>query len=251
MLIRFDDSSRGPTAQLWHGLVDWVSGSQTSVLGARDFDDFSPFNSGFMTVGGTSGAAASFQDTRDGDSIGEVLFSATAGTNAEVGVTRHIRTRLDKVRVVSLEARLRRVDSADAQITAFGLTDQSVANILASNALAVGSNQDFIGFRWNDNGTIDIVSIVDGALTALASGIATASMGSSSYTKMGLRIERQTPTVYRLVPAIDGEVKRSNILTVASSALPSSVVLRPGFAAGTDATTAPQLMMDWIFVADR
>lgn len=251
-LIRFDSTSdRGPSAALWKDLVDWVKGSLSTDLGNRDFDDFAPYNSGNEVVAGTAGAAASLVNSRDGV-VGVVNLTATAGANAEAGAVRNVVTQLNKVNMAVFEARLVRNDSADAQFTAIGLTDQAGGGILASNALATGGSEDFIGYRWNEDGTIDLVAIVAGTLTELVDTVATIVNGSATgYSKIGLRIEKITSTSYRLMPSINGVALRAKAKNVANTALPETVTLKPAVAIGTDATTAPSLDRDWFMFADK
>ena len=251
-LLRFAGSTeRGPSGALWGGIVDWVSGSMVTDLGARDFDDFAPYNAGNETIAGTTGAAASLVSERDGV-IGVVNLTADAGANAEVGAVRNLWTDLDVItQFAVMEWRLRRNDSADAQFTAMGLTDQVGSAVIASNALAISSNQDFLGYRWNNDGTIDMVAVVAGTLTELVDTVATVVNGSATgYTKIGLKIQRTTSLTYRLTPCINGVIIRAKATNVASTAIPL-VLMRPAIVAGTDATTAPSLDRDWFFYADK
>lgn len=252
MLIRFDGSSiRGPSASLFHGLVDWVRGSLAAALGNGDWDDFSPHNAGNETIAGTTGAAASLNNDRDGV-VGEVNLTADAGANAEAAAIRNVVTQLNKITVCAFEVRAVRNDSADTQFTAIGLTDQTGANVLASNALAVGGGQDFVGIEWVDDGDMSIVAVVNGTRTVLKADFATVAMGSATgYTEVGMRIEKVTSATYRLTPCVNGVIIRSGAVSVDTASLPTTVALRPVVVIGTSANTAPSLDRDWTLFIDK
>lgn len=252
-LIRFDTpTGRSPSGALWQGIADWVHGSlEADADGYRVFRDFAPYNSGDWAIAGTTGAAVSLDAVRDGV-VGSVTLTADAGANAEAGAVWNISTELDQIdKFVAFEWRLVRNDSADAQFTAIGLTDQTGGDILATNALAVSSNQDFLGFRWNNDDTIDLVTVLDGTAAELVDTVATIVNGSATgYSKIGLKIMRRTPTTYHLLPFINGVPVTAKDTVVASTVIPM-VNMKPAIAIGTDTTTAPSLSADWFCFADK
>jgi hypothetical protein len=252
-LVRFDTpASRSPSGALWQGIADWVHGTlEADADGHRVFRDYSPMNTGDFAVAGTTGAAVTLEDRREGV-VGSILLTADAGANAEAAIVWNIVTELDQIdNFAAFEWRVMRNDSADAQYTAIGLTDQLGGAILASNALATGGGQDFLGFRWNNDGTIDLVAVVAGTLTELVDTVATIVNGSATgFSKLGLKITRPTTTTYKLLPFINGVAMIAKDTVVASTAVPL-VGMKPAIAIGTDATTAPSLSSDWFGFADK
>ena len=214
-LLRFAGSTeRGPSGALWGGIVDWVSGSMVTDLGARDFDDFAPYNAGNETIAGTAGAAATLVAERDG-----------------------------VIGVVNLLA------DADSPQMFIGLFDGAVTAVFSAGALAVSSNQDMLGLRWNADETIDIVANVDGTLTVLKDDIGVTVERTSGFNEMGLRVENHGGESYRLTPVINGQ--RRNGVTVDDSAIPESVAMKFTLSSTVAATTNVNFEVDWIYTNDK
>jgi len=249
MLIRFDGSSvRGPSAQLWTGIVDWVRGSLASALGQSDFEDFAPHNPDTSDVDGTTGVAATIVTT---ERFGVLNLAATAGTNAQVGLARQLHYTVGDSPAMAVEARVRQNADANSPQAFVGLSDVANADdVYAAGAIAAGSNQDTLGLRWNADETIDIVAVVDGTLSVLRDDIGVTVERTSGFAKLGLRVEKVTSTQFRLVPSVNGAIARAGITVVASTALPANP-MRPVVATTVAATTAPSLDADYVFTAEK
>lgn len=254
-LIRFEQADgRGPSAALLLGIPDWVSGSLAPQYGSVDFEDYVPFLG--ATVGQTNeGTALAERD----DINGVVRMTASAGTNAEAGIVRRRAVVLDSCQDFVLEAKFNpTVGAATDHINIVGLTDQAVADVLASNALAVSSNQDFLGLRWNtdaaDGGEIDLVAIEDGTLTVLVENVANEDTDRGSDITIGFRFHRTSATMARISPSVNGVIlpnKRVNI-AVADYDNMLAATLRPCVVVGAAGnTTAPIVDLDWLFTLDR
>jgi len=246
-LIRFESSDvRGPTAQLWRGIVDWVRGSLATALGQRDFEDYAPDNSGFETVTSTTGSPTRALQS-DGE-FGVVNYTEAAGSNECVTVVRHIWFDLDNSPITVVEARVEQIADDDDPIAFVGLFDGTLA--FASGTLDGGSNEDSVGLRWNSDETIDIVAVVDGTLSVLKDDIGISVERTDGLTTLGLRIEKMTASQFRLTPAVNGTIIRAGAVNVASSALPSNP-MRPCVAQTVTATTAPSFDVDFIYAGSK
>lgn len=257
-LVRFDgDDVRGPTAQLWHGVVDWVRGSLATALGQRDFEDYAPYRgvdveggdaeiNSCTQVSGTSGIAAAFQEDR----FGVVNIAASAGADAAAGLARRVFYDIEATPVTVVEARIDQNADANSPQAFVGLSD--VANpddVFGSGVIAASGNS--IGLRWNVDETIDIVAVVGGTLTVLKDDIGLDLVRTDGFGKLGLRIEKVTTSLYRLVPSVNGVIARSGIVNVANTAVPEGEGLRPVIATTVDTTTAVSLDVDYIYSADK
>ena len=251
-LIRFDtEDDRGPSGALLQGLVDWVKGSLQAGLGNTDFDDHAPLNTGNYLLDGTTGFALTLQSVREGVK-GVARLGATAGSNACAVAIRNTVTELDQVSVAVLEARYKETTGDDAVQLFLGLTDQVTdGGVFASSALKVGANEDHFGFLRNIDGTVDVVSVVDGAAAVVLIADVIGAGLTPAWTKLGLRIERMTTTVYRLTPYVDGVAQRSKAVNVASTAIPL-VAMRPVVAVNhTDNAATPALDIDFTLFIDK
>lgn len=261
-LIRFDgDDVRGPTAQLWHGVVDWVRGSNATALGQRDFEDFQPFLGYEETSPGTNGLAnggtqiTSLAETPtvtvQTDRYGVINMTEGAAANEAVGLAREIYYDLQNADIVVVEARIDQNADANSPQVFLGFFDgTNPDDVFATSAIATGSNQDAIGLLWNADETIDIVAVDDGTKTVLKDNIGVTLERTDAFSKLGLRIEKQTDSLYRLVPCVNSTIARSGIVTVAATSLPENP-MRPNITTTVNDTTAPSLDVDWIFTADK
>jgi hypothetical protein len=257
-LIRFENADgRGPSGVLFDGIPDWVSGSLDPQFGSQDYEDFSPFLGAAVggLVGGTTGNATTERD----DKNGVIRITANAASNAEAGYVRAKAVVLNESTDIVLEARLNQIaGAAENHIGIVGFTDQGGANILASNALAVSGNQDFLGLRWNPvtttEGKIDLVVINDGTATVLVTDVANGTVARGEYHKLGIRVKRVSPGKFQILPSVDGVILPTKVITVdeATYANVFDVTLRPAVAVGgaTD-TAAPIADIDWIYTLDR
>lgn len=256
-LIRFDSSSaRGPSAKALHGLTDWVHGSLAVVAGGQfDFEDFSPFLGASETstttnplpTGGTQITSLGGDPTVSivtTERYGVIKMTEAAASNECVGLAREVWYDLQDSGVTVVGARVQQNADADTPVSFVGLFDGSSPHaVLSSGAVASGSNQDTIGLRWNNDETIDIVSVDDGTLTVLQDNIGVTVERDSGFNNYVLRIEKMTSSTYRLIPFIN-EV-RGTAVNVAATSLPENP-MRPVVAGTVSATTAPELDVDWI-----
>lgn len=254
-LIRFDGATRQPSAQLLHGMVDWVRGSLAAALGQADFDDYSPYNASNHALDGTTGFAAVVKDVRE-DVKGVITVDADADDDSKFTMIRNTVTELDKVQLAYIGAKFDIVEHDDEEVMVFlGLTDQYTdAENFASapTAIATGNSENMLGFRRNFDGSIDVVANVAGTLTVLIDDVVAAGLTTANADKqLELRIEKQTSTKYRLVPAVDGSIVRDKITVVASTAIPL-VAMRPIFGiAGDSSDDDPTADVDWTAFFDK
>lgn len=259
MLVRFDgDDIRGPSANIWHGVVDFVRGSLASALGQHDFEDFAPYTGprGAGAEGDQGGTQVSAlgEDpdvTLTTDRYGIVNFTEGAAANECVAFARNIWYDLQASPVTCIGARVEIVADADSPIGFVGFSDQADPDdVFAAAVINSGNNEDAIGFRINADETIDLVAVDDGTLTVLKDDIGVTWARTDGLTRFELRIEKQTSTIYRLTPCIDGVVARAGIVNVAATSLPENP-MRPVVALTVSATTDPEFECDWIFSAQR
>ena len=261
-LVRFDASdNRGPTGQLWHGVVDWVSGMNKMELGQRDFEDFMPFlgwaetspTDGTVTNAGTQITSLTATPTVDlqTDRFGVINMTEAAGTSESVGLAREIFYDLQNADIVCFECRVDQNADADSPQVFAGFSDVADPDdVFASDVIASGSNQDTIGLRWNADETIDIVAVDDGTLTVLKDDIGVTLERTDAFSRLGLRIEKITATQYRLTPSVNGAIALAGRVTVLATLLPENA-MRPVVATTVAATTAPSLDIDWIATGDK
>ncbi len=262
-LIRFDSTTdRGPTAQLWAGLVDWVSGSLSTYLGQRDFQDFTPFLGPILSgaVGQESGTqvaslAGSADVSKNTTRFGGVSFAEAAGTDECVGVAREVWYDIQVSDLTVIEVRVDVNPNANTPQTFVGFcAEANPDDVFASGVIASGGSEAVIGILWNGDETFDIVACDDGnsgLLTVIKNDIgAPATARTDGFVKIGLRIEKVTATLYRLVPSINGSIVRSGITKVASTVMPEAA-MRPTVACTVAATTAPDIDIDYIYSADK
>lgn len=248
-LLRFDSTSdRGPSAQIWAGVVDWVRGSLATALGQRDFEDFAPFNADSTDVAGSAGVAGALDTTQR---FGVLSVTANAGTDARAAAAREIWYTLQDSPILVFETRIdQNADADDPQVFAGFFDGADFDDVFADGAIADSGNQDAIGLLWNADETIDIVAVDDGTLTVIKDNIGVTVERTDGYVKLGLRIERPTTTTVRLVPCVNGVIARSGITVVASTVVPENP-MRPGVATTVAATTAPDVDVDFIYSADK
>jgi len=262
MLLRFDgDDVRGPSAQLWNGVVDWVRGSLATALGQRDFEDFAPFL-GFTELSASDGAAANAgtQVTSNTasptvvlqtDRFGIINLTEAAGANETLGLAREIYYDLQNSPVTIIEARLEQLADADSPQMFVGFSDQANPDdVFAAGVINSGNNEDAIGLLWNADETIDIVAVDDGTLTVLKNDIGVTVLRTDGAVRLGLKIEKITSATYRMTPCVNGVVALSGRVNVAATLLPE-VPMRPVVATTVAATTAPSFDLDYIFTADK
>lgn len=244
-LIRFEsDSLRGPSAALFQGLVDWVRGSLSAEVGTSDYDDYKPYNSSVIdTVGGSSGAAFAIK----ADVHGAVHLSATAGSNANVEITRKSYFNPTSSKCVGVEASILSNAAANSPQTFVGLTDVAAGSIFSAGAIASGGTQNTIGVLFNADKTVDIVSVVAGTLAVLVDNVGVSGVWSAAQ-KLGVRIEQGSPSTFRVTAVIGGV--RGKGATVASTKIPNAN-LKPCVAHTVSATTAPNVDVDWNCTIDR
>jgi hypothetical protein len=265
MLIRFDgDDIRGPSADLWHGVVDWIRGSLAASLGQRDFEDFAPFlgwselqnngtTDGTATNGGTQITSNTATPTAalQTDRFGIINITEAAASNEAVGLAREIWYDLQASPVTVIEARVEQIADADSPIAFVGFSDAANPDeVFTAGVLDGGSNEDTIGLRWNADETIDIVAVDNGTLTVLKDDIGVTVLRTDGPARLGLRIEKVTSSTYRTTPCVNGVIARSGAVNVAATLLPENP-MRPVVAETVSATTAPQIEVDWIYSADK
>jgi hypothetical protein len=243
-LIRFEGSSdRGPSGTLWNSLVDWVRGTLAVPGGCLDAEDFFPYNSASVVLSGDGGSAATVSAVQ----FGVVSFAASAGTYAVAGYARPEYIDLTSIRQVCREVRFSRTAGATgAEISFIGFSDQAPEAVFHSDGtLDGGSAEDQLGLRWNDDLTVDLVSVVNGTATILSTALATA-VSNTGFHKFGLRIVKLTSTKYSIYSSVDGVV---TVVHVASTAI-SQVAMRPVAVTTISATDAPVIVVDWDFTLD-
>lgn len=247
-LVRFDSTSdRGPSAQLWAGIVDWVRGSLATALGQRDFADFAP-DDGLNDVDGSSGAAGAIDTAQR---FGVFAVTASAGSNAQTGIARPIWYTLQDSPVLVIESRVDQNADADSPQLFVGFSDQAnFDDVFASGVVNSGNNEDALGLLWNADETIDIVAVDDGTLTVLKDNIGVTLERTDGFARLGLRAEKITSSTYRLVPSVNGSIARAGIVNVAATSLPENP-MRPGVAQTVDTTTPPDFDVDYIYSADK
>ncbi len=261
-LIRFDGTERGPTAQLWAGIVDWVRGSLATSLGQRDFEDFAPFLGPVLSgaVGREAGtqiaslagsADVSLNDAR----FGSISVAEAAGTDEAVGLARDIEYDIQASDFTVIEVRVDvNSDANTPQLFVGFCAEADPDDVFASGVIASGGSEDVIGILWNGDETFDIVACDagnSGLLTVIKNDIAAPAVArTEGFIKIGLRIEKVTGTLFRVVPSINGVIARSGITKVASTVLPEGK-MRPTVALTCAASTAPDFDLDYIYTADK
>ena len=259
MLIRFDSSDiRGPSPNIWYGVVDWVRGSLASALGQSDFEDFAPYTGprGAGAEGDQGGTQVSAlgEDpdvTLETDRYGVVKFKEGNASNECVAFARNIYYDLQASPVTVIGARVEAIADANSPIMFIGLSNQADPDdVFAAAVLNQSNNEEAIGFRWNADETIDLVAVDDGTLNVLKDDIGVSVERTDGQTRFELRIEKQTATTYRLTPAINGAVARAGVVNVLATLLPEDP-MRPVVAMTVSATTDPEFECDWIFSAQR
>jgi len=246
-LIRFDtNSDRGPSGALWGRLVDWVRGTLAVQGGALDGTDYFPYNAGDLTLSADTGFAA----TPLAVPFGVVSFTADAGTYPGAGYVRNCYIDLTDIREVCTEARFHRTLGATGTESSFlGFSDQLAAAVYdASGGLDGGSGEDTLGLLWNNDGTVDLVSVVDSAaMVVLYNDVATGVTGGVGvFHEFGVRIRKDTATKYTIFASVDGIVRKVH---VASTAIPQNA-MRPVLVTTISATDAPVMGVDWHFTLD-
>jgi len=245
MLLKFDGTAtRGPSASLCAGTVDWPKGSAQAQVSQADFDDHVPYHAALYTTDpGTS--EVTLETTR----FGVIDVFEAAGSNETAGVQRLNSYILSAVPLTIFGARVKQVADADSPQMFIGLFDGAVTAVFSAGALAVSSNQDMLGLRWNADETIDIVANVDGTLTVLKDDIGVTVERTSGFNEMGLRVENHGGESYRLTPVINGQ--RRNGVTVDDSAIPESVAMKFTLSSTVAATTNVNFEVDWIYTNDK
>jgi hypothetical protein len=261
-LIRFDDTTRGPSAALWQGVVDWVRGSLATTLGQRDFEDFAPFlgcaevsaGADPTANGGTqvTSLAGDPTVTLQTDRFGVINLTEAAAADESVGLAREIFYDIQGSPLTVIEARIdNHADANDPQVFVGFSNKTDPDEVFASGALNEASNAELIGLLWNVDETIDIVAIDDGGTVAvLKDDIGISVERTDGMVKLGLRIEKVTSTTYRLTPCVNGAIARSGAVNVLATLLPEDP-MRPVAVTTVDDTTAPNLDVDWIYTADK
>lgn len=239
-MIRVQTSGgRGITTQLWGNLVDRIRGSFAPEIGVvAEFDDFTPYNAGSLTLSGDSGAAA----TPSAVPNGVVAFTASAGTYAVAGYARNAYVDLDSSKDVCREVRFgRTAGGTGSEITFIGFSDQAPEAVFHSDGtLDGGSGEDGFGLRWNNDLTVDLVSIINSTATVLQTGIFSAVSNSDVHT-FGIRLIKQSSTAFNVLCSVDDVVKSYAVL---ASALTTAAV-RPVAVTTISATDAPTITVDW------
>lgn len=246
-LVRFEGTTdRGPSGTLWNSIVDWVRGTLRIEAGAIDCEDFTPYNAGNLTLSADSGSAATVNAVQ----FGVVSFAATAGTYAGAGYVRNFYVDLTNIRQVCTEAYLSRTPGATGTESSFiGFSDQLAGAVYdSSGGLDGGSGEDTLGLLWNDDGTVDLVTVINSAtMVVLINDVATGiTSAAATFHKFGLRIKKETSTKYTLFASVNGVVKK---VSVASTAIPQ-VAMRPVVVTVVSATDAPVVDVDWHITID-
>jgi len=244
-LIRFETTAeRGPSGKLWGNLVDWVKGTLKIDSGVADIDDFAPLNEGNFVKSTDSGTAVSELAA----SFGVASFTASAGTYAVAGYSRRFNVDLDNSRDVCREVRCARTTGATGtEQTLIGFSDQLTGAVFHSDGtLDGGSNEDTLGLLWNNDLTVDLVSVIDSATTVvLIEEVATAiAQGVGVYHKFGLRIKKISSTQFQIIASVDGVTKKVVTTSV------SLALMKPVVATVISATDAPVIDVDWDCTVD-
>jgi hypothetical protein len=214
--------------------------------GTLNVEDFVPYRGTDVgyAVAGTSGAALTEVASRHG----VVNIAATAGTNAEVGLVVNRYVDLSDGRPYVVEAYVKQNADANSPQAFVGLSDQAGGGVYASGALAVGSNQDTLGLRWNVDETIDLVSVVDGAaVQVLKTAVATVAR-TAGFTKLGIRVIKETSVNYTVYCSVNGVVVKA--LTLTSTQVPQNP-MKPVVATTVATSTAPSVDIDWVADYDK
>jgi hypothetical protein len=244
-LIRFEGTSdRGPSGTLWNSLVDWVTGTLHVAGCAFSGTDFFPYNAGDITLSAAGSSAA----TVSAVPFGVVSFAAAAGTYPGAGYVINEYVDLTSIRQVCVEARLSRTAGATgAEITFIGFSDQlSDAVFDASGGLDGGSGEDTLGLLWNDDLTVDLVSVINSATTVVLIHEVATAISNTGFHKFGLRIQQHSSTKYTIYASVDGAVKKVNV----TSSQITQAAMRPVVVTVISATDAPEMAVDWHFVLD-
>lgn len=247
-LLRFEGTSdRGPSGKLWNSLVDWQTGSAKIAFGCEDCDDFFPYTGPDATADGKAGGFLLSADTGSAAATaavpyGVVAFAATAGTFAVAGYAKDEYVDLTSIKEVVTEARVSRTAGATGSETTFvGFSDQAPEAVFHSDGtLDGGTSEETLGLRWNNDLTVDLVSVVAGTATVLDAAVATA-VSNTGFHKFGLRVKRVDATHYSLFASVDGVVTQTN---VANTAITQDA-MRPVAVTTISATDAPTLLVDW------
>lgn len=246
-LVRFDGSSdRGPSPGASHGIVDWVAGSLKTYGGVVDFDDYVPHNTAVYLPDPTTSEVT----TKSTERYGVINVFEAAGSNETAGIQRQVYHDLNLQPIFYFGARVKFISDADSPQMFLGLSDTAVTAVWSAGALAVSSNQDMIGFRWNADETVDFVVNLDGTLTVVVDDIGTDIVRTDGFAKFEFRVEEMTPTQYRVTSFLNGAKMTAGTFNRASTSMPL-VPMRPVIAATVAATTDVSFDVDWTMSADK
>lgn len=250
-LIRFNSTpDRGPSGELWLGIVDWTKGSESLDLFASRIEDFFPYlgDAVGIALSGDSGSAATAQSVQ----FGVVEFTATQAADAVAGYQVQLSTDLDAdtFRRFGMEVRFKVVDDNSTTQTFIGLTDEALDGFFGTDNTPDGSS---LGLRWNSDETVDLVSISSSdTITVLIDTIATVER-TVGWVKFGFTVEKQNDTEFLLIAnlsrtesgTLKTTTKRATTTTIPGAAMKPSVIHT------NDNQAAPKIQVDWDIVYDK
>src|SRR5688572_30112224 len=248
-LIHFDVTDpRAPSPTLCIGIPEWQDGAVAAQAGIlADFDDYVLYNSGNITQEPSEVTHAS--NVAVSNALGVITVFEAAGSNEDANINRNVWVKPSEWDDVVFGARVHLVSDADSPQLFVMLTDTAAGSLLSSGALAVSSNQDGIGLRWNADETVDIVKVLDGAAVAvLVDDIGCDIERTDGFIEFGLKIKNLGGESYRLTPVIDGAEFTG--VNVDDGAFPE-VAMQLAVAATVAATTDVDFDVDWTLILAR
>lgn len=240
---------RGLTWALWRDLVE-ATGSSKASLGQDAFIDFQPYLGSDVGIA-VSSDGSSPTTTLQTDRFGVINITESAGANECVGIAVQQWFDVQNTDVLVIGARIEQNADANTPLVFVGWHDgTNPDDVFSSGAIANGSNEDTLGLRWNNDETIDIVSVDDGTLTVLKDDIGATVERDSGVNIFELRVEWVSSTQVRLTPAVNNTVYHGGAVTVASTSIPENP-MKPTVAGTVASVTAPSLDIDYIRSADK
>lgn len=249
--LRFEgNNDRGPTAELWAGVADWVNLPMGAADAAIIFEDFHPFlgTDVGIAIGADTGAALADNGEPYGvlDSTADIAADAVAGylINAWVDLDASTFTK------AGMEAKFNLVDDNASTQAFIGFTDEAIDGFFGTDNTPDGSS---FGLRWNGDETVDLVSIAsDDTITVVIDSIATVER-TVGEVKMGFTIEAQGGGNYLCRAVIARTVSDTYTVTrkeATTSTVPGAA-MKPAVIHTNDNEAAPNAEIDWHLVYNK
>lgn len=248
-LIRFHNAEgRGPSGELWAGVVDWTKGINTLDAGSGYLEDYTPFKGDDVGTTSTGDGAVLQSDARHG----VVNYDEAQGADEVVGfqVEQYVDLDADDFKLFCMEARVKSNDDNDTTETFIGLSDVTIGSFWGSDNTPDGSS---IGVLWDGDETFDLVSIASNdTITTLKAAFATVAR-TVGFVKIGVKIENLDGTNYRVTGTVSsgsGTSATTQKGAATTSTIPGAA-MKPVVLHTNDNEAAPDMEVDWYAYVDK